>query len=63
MGDQHHKYTTKDMLFLFFSRRQQSKTLLGQDAANLHDMKFLLKSRTLLGILLKFSAQKPQEAY
>lgn len=37
---------------------QASKRLLGQEAANRCDMKFLLESMTLLGILLVFSTYK-----
>ena len=63
MDDQHPKGTAKHTLMLSFSsRREQSKTVLGQEAANLQDMKFLLKSMTLSETLLKLSAHKTWEA-
>lgn len=35
-----------------------SCVLLGQEAVNMHDVKFLLESMTLVGIVLKFSTHK-----
>lgn len=42
---------------------QAGKSLLGQEAANRCDMKFLLESVTLLGILLVFSTHKTWKSH